>query len=254
MASAVFFLKAFPGQSIKNLPWPGDVRLIGIDPPAGMLCGGADRLCSSAYSRMAQWLEDSDGRILPNFLAHYARGIDLERVAFVGFSAAHGFLNPLGRHPEDRAGISAIVLMDATFGGGKTGYAEFGKNAVNGDLMLATATSNTGGDDAWQAVVDRIVSETGEEPEQTEARTPMPEPSGGVWQIGKSLYWYRFVDERGGTEMPHYRMGEILPKFLEATLIPYWKGELGGFRWGLAAGLAIAAAGGYTAWRIARGA
>lgn len=252
MSDVVFFFKSSPTKAVQALDWPGDVKLIGVDPPSGMMCGGTDPRCSSAYSRMASGLTDSDGRILPNFLAHYAKGVNVDRVAFVGFSAAHGILNPLGKHPADVADTSAVLLLDATFGGGKTGYVEFGNAAVDGDLLLATTTSNTGGDDAWQPVWQNIIDATGATPKQVDAREPMTEPSGGVWRLGKSLLWYRFVDDRGKTELPHWEMGKILPDFLAATLVPYWQGKLGGFPWGPILGTAIAAGGAYAAWRLAK--
>ncbi len=87
----VFFLKAPVHSAYKDYAWPGDVKLIGLEPPKGV-CGGADWRCSSAYGALWQQLKGSDGRVMPNLLARYARGIDVGRVAFVGFSAAHGFL------------------------------------------------------------------------------------------------------------------------------------------------------------------
>jgi len=245
----LFMLKDFPPKSLYSLDWPDDVKLIGVDPPDSLKCGGVDALCSTAYTNTYNWLKDSDGRVLPNFLRHYAPGITPGRIAFLGFSAAHGFLDPLATNQADREMISAYLLMDATFGGGKHGYQAFLEDAAAGDRMLVTTTSNTGGDDGWQTVVKA----TGITPEPIDGRDPMPVPSGGVFQLGKLGFWYRFVDAKGGTELPHWKMAAVREPMIEAYLIPYWQGKLGGFPWLMAgAAAALAAAGGYAAYRILR--
>jgi hypothetical protein len=200
---------------------------------------------------MWSWLRDSEGRVMPKLLAKYAPGIQVDRVAFVGFSAAHGLLNPLAKNPADRERISAYLLLDATFGGGKSGYVEFGKDAVAGRRLLVTTTSNTGGDDAWKAVWDDIVDATGEAADVIGVSSPMPEPSGGVHRLGEDLIWYRFVNAKGGTELPHWEMGKVTTPLLAAHLVPYWSGRSPG--WGAVAGVALAVAGAFVAYRIATG-
>jgi hypothetical protein len=246
----VFFLKSSAPRGGEDLPWPNPTKLIAVDPPAALMCGGTDPRCSSAYSRLYSSLRDSDGRVLPNFLARYAKGIDVGRVAFVGFSAAHGFLNPLARNAADRSAISAYLLLDATFGGGKDGYLSFARDAANGQRLLVTTTSHTGGDDAWRIVWDQAIAMTGYVPERTVAKPPMPEPSGGVYQLGSELYYYRYVDAQGGSELPHWEMHKVLLPVLQAHLLSYWSGWR--VPWQVIAGLALAGAGAYAAYRIWR--
>jgi hypothetical protein len=246
MSDVVFFLKSMVPKDARGLDWPGDTKLIAVDPPTQLMCGGTDPRCSTAYSNLWSWLRDGQGRVMPNFLKKYAPGISVDRVAFVGFSAAHGFLNPLAHNPDDRARISAYLLLDATFGGGKTGYVEFGKDAVSGERLLVTTTSNTGGDESWQLVWNEVAK--GETPDAISARAPMPQPSGGVRQLGNDLYWYRFVNANGGTELPHWEMHKVTTALIAAHLVPYWSGTR--INWPMIAGTLIAVGGGLVAWRI----
>jgi hypothetical protein len=218
----VFFLKSTPQRASLGK----DVKLVGLDPVSmGFACGGEDKYCSTAYSQMWSALGGKAG-VMPTLRKKY--GID-GRVAFVSFSAGHGFMNPLLNVDSDRADVSAVLLVDSTFGGGKTGYVKAAIDASFGKLLLATATSNTGGDKDWRKYVwDPAIEATGKTPQKVPARAPMPEPSGGVMQLGDLCVYYRFVDEKGGTEMPHWQMGKIQNKFVDATLAPYWAGALGG--------------------------
>jgi hypothetical protein len=203
-----------------------DVKLIGLDPVAmGFACGGDDKYCSTAYSQMWQALGGKAG-VMPTLRKKY--GID-GRVAFVSFSAGHGFLNPLLANDSDRADISAVLLLDSTFGGGKTGYVKAAVEAAFGRMLLATTTSNTGGDQAWVEYVWKpAIQATGMTPRDTAADPPMPTPSGGVHRLGDFLIYYRFVDAKGGSELPHTSMGKVMNKFIQATLLPYWSGSLAG--------------------------
>lgn len=208
----VFFLKAMPSKL------PAGVKGIALDPPAlGFSCGGVDPRCSTAYSQMWQHFGGSSG-VVKNLRKLY--GID-GRVAFVGFSAAHGFLNPLLNNDADRGDTSAVFLMDATFGGGKDGYVKAAKDASAGRLLLVTTTSNTGGDASWRQFVWDVAKPLAS---AVAAVPPMPAPSGGVKRAGK-LWYYRYVDAKGGTELPHWEMGKILPNVVQAHLIPYWGGS-----------------------------
>jgi len=236
----VFFLKAMATNAVRALPWPSGTSFVELDPgPLG--CTGEDRLCSSAYTRLWQSFQDSNGEAMPGLIRRYGGGDPSPRVAFVGFSAAHGFLNPIATNDADRSKIDAFILMDATFGGGKNGYAKFGAEAARGERLLATTTSNTGGDDGWQMVWQNVLAQTGKSPSRVSARPPMPEPSGGTYRLGSSLYWLRFVNAQGGTELAHWNMGNVLSPMLEAYLIPYWKGQLS-FPW-MHAALGAAAVG-----------
>lgn len=243
----VFFLKAVPTGNDRAVAWPRPTKLIAIDPGV-YRCGGTDPLCSSAYTRLWSALRDpATGRVLPNLLRKYASGIDVERIAFMGFSAAHGLLDPLAENAEDRARISAYLLLDATFGGSKDGYKAFAREAAAGDRLLFTATSNTGGDESWRLVWDSALQ--GRRPARVRAAPPLPEPSGGAWRVG-DLYYYRYVDAAGGSELPHWRMGEIQNAVLSGMLAPYWRGSWETWAWGAAG--AAAFLGGWWGYRRLR--
>lgn len=258
MADVVFFFKTFPDAATKALPWPRPVHLVAVDPPAGCKCGGADALCSTAYSCLWQSVRGGDGRALPGLLARYAKGVQVERVAVVGFSAAHGILNPLLNNDADRAGISAAILVDACFGGGKTGFQKALKDGAAGRRLFATMTSHDGG--PWSASDDlhsgslcfqnNVLGPTGLAPKAVQVRAPMPQPSGGAYRIGSQAYWLKFADAGGKTELPHYKIRVAdQNKFLAAYLIPYWRGELSTSPWFWALGGAALAGGAYWAWQ-----
>lgn len=251
MTDVVFFLKTMVRDSDRALAWPRDTRLIAIDPPASCMCGGIDPRCSSAYSCLWQSLRDPKTKqVMPNLLAKYAKGLSVDRVAFVSFSAPHGMVNPLANNDADRARISAYVLLDSTFGGGKTGYQKFALDAAAGKRLLVTTTSNTGGDESWRDFVWKpVVAASGKTPKQVEARAPMPEPSGGAWQLGSLLYYLRYVNAKNGTELPHTSMGKVQTAILDAYLVPYWSGRLG-FPWSWLLGGAAAVGG--AAWLYSR--
>lgn len=231
----VFFLKAMPSKL------PSGMKGIALDPPAlGISCSGVDPRCSTAYSQMWQHFGGSSG-VVKNLRKLY--GID-GRVAFVGFSAAHGFLNPLLNNDQDRADTSAVILMDATFGGGKDGYVKAAKDAMVNKLLLVTTTSNTGGDASWKQFVWDLAKPLAV---ATTAVPPMPVPSGGVKKAGQ-LWYYRYVDAKGGTELPHWEMGKILPNVVQAHLIPYWSGGVPSARKSLIPAL-LTLGGLYLSWR-----
>lgn len=241
----IFFLKDMPRQSILDMPWRSPVKLIGVEPPRGV-CGGSDPRCSSAYSALWQQLRGPDGRAMPGFLNRYARGVDVGRVAFVGFSAAHGFLNPLANNDADRSMVDAYVLMDASFGGGKTGYEKFLADAAAGQRMLATVTSNTGGDESWRAVWEALAPYNAVS--QISPRN-MPAPDGGAWRMGAAAYYLRYVNPSNQqSSLRHWEMGPYTPVMVGDYLLPWWN-SLGALELG---GLMLAAAGVYVAWETMR--
>jgi hypothetical protein len=191
---------------------------------------------------------------MPTLLAKYAP--DATRVAFVGFSAAHGFLNPLLNNDSDRAMIDAVILMDASFGGGKGGYVKAVKDAALGKMLLASPTAFTGGDDSWQAVWHQAQQELGMQDEPYAARPPMPEPSGGAYRLGELAFYLRYVNPQNPQtgELPHWEMGKATPWMLQAYLIPYWRGELakGAIPWSTLGGIALAVGGAVAAYYIVR--
>lgn len=230
MTDALFLLKT---GAPANLP-PGTKAIV-LDPVQyGFACDGADKYCSTAYSKL--WQHFGPGAVAKLRAQH---GID-GRVAFLGFSAAHGFLNPLLNSDVDRAGIAQVFLLDATFGGGKDGYVKAAKDAAAGKMGLVTVTSDKGtsdalnnGDYAWRKFVL--------EPSHLALAVaspvpPMPKPAGGVTRAGE-LWYYRYND----SQVHHWDMGKLLSPVVQAHL---WKS--GGKKqtpWGLVLGLLGVAAG-----------
>jgi hypothetical protein len=221
MSDAVFFLKATPTK-VEGLP--PDTKVIGLDPVAmGLGCGGEDPYCSTAYANMWGALGGKGG-VMPTLRKKY--GVT-GRVAFVSFSAGHGFMNPLLSNDADRNDVSAVLLLDSTFGGGKTGYVKAAIDAAYGKRLLATATSDKqskdplqNGDYAWR---EYVLKPADLNPPASTPRPPMPTPAEGVFQQGALIY-YRFSH----AQLPHTSMGKIQKQFMQATLVPYWQGAIGG--------------------------
>ncbi len=237
----VFFLKAGVPSGL-----PPSVKGVELDPTSyGFACEGSDKLCSTAYSQLWQHLGGSAGGVVAKLKKKY--GID-GRVAFVSFSAGHGFMAPLLNNDRDRADTSAVILLDSTFGGGKDGYVKAARAAAEGRMLLVTTTSNTGGDKDWKSYVWDPVVQSGVHPEVASAVPPMPQPSGGVYRAG-DLWYYKFVDAKGNTELPHWEMSKVLNAVLVAHLFAYWGGEKprDWLWWGL--GLGAAALGGLWLWK-----
>jgi len=260
MTDLVFYIKGSKQADMDRIAWPSATKVIPVyegDP-------------STLYSALASNLRDTNGRILPNFLSRYARGITPGRIAFAGFSAAHGFLNPLLAQAEDRAAISAVLLMDATFDGfgakhGKSGYVAFGKEAAAGRKLLFTSTANTAtwdpvnhrathltGSESFRLVWDDVAAATGKSASEADVRPPLPAPVGGAYRMG-NLFWYRYVNPDSTSQIDHVHQEGLAGEAMAAYLAPYWAGQLGGFPWGLAAVLgAVATATGWTLGRRRR--
>lgn len=264
MTDVVFFLKAMPTNAMRALPWPTDTQLIGLNPNV------SGEPNSAHYAQLAASLKDSSGRILPNLLAKYAKGIDVGRVAFVGFSAAHGFLDPYARNDADREATSAYLLFDATFDGfgakhGKPGYVAFARDAAEGKRLLVTTTANSAtwdpvakkathltGNESWQLVWNDLLAEGFSESEANPAGE-MPDPAGGVHRMN-DLWWYEYVKADGSSEVAHTNMGKLIAPMLEAHLIPFWKGGGSGKALVLGGAAALAFYFAYRWWRARSGA
>lgn len=214
MSDAIFFLKSGVPKGL-----PPSIKGIALDPVAmGFGCGGADPYCSTAYASMWAALGGPAGQVIPTLRKKY--GID-GRVAFVSFSAGHGLANSLlVRETPD-----AVILLDSTFGGGKSGYVKAAQSAANGGPLLVSVTSDKGttdalsnGDYAWRHFV---LEPAGLSLSPGDARPPMPAPSGGVQAFG-NLYYYRYSH----AQVPHTSMGKLLSPVIQAYLLPYWAGTL----------------------------
>lgn len=213
MSDVVFFMKAMPPK----VAWPEGTKAIVLDPPEK--CGGSDPLCSTAYSKLYASLKGADGRALPNLLKKYK--VEGYRPSFVSFSAGHGFMNPFLNNAQDRSETHSVILMDSTFGGGKTGYVAAAKDAAVGKLLLVAVTSDKGSSDALQNG-DYAFREFVLKPadlldmSQTTPVPPMPKPSEGVFKRG-NLWYYRYSD----AEAHHWELGKLVRPVVEAHLLPY---------------------------------
>lgn len=208
----IFYLKSSPPKGV--LP---NAKHIALDPVAmGFGCGGADAYCSTAYSSMYSALGGA-GNVLPTLRKKY--GID-GRIAIVSFSAGHGMMNALLQHESP----DAVLLLDSTFGGGKTGYIKAAEKAASGGPLLATVTSDKGttdalnnGDYAWRKFVLEPAGLT-----LSSASSQPPMPAGATVTRKGNLWYYKYPDAK----LHHWDMGKVLKPFLEATLVPYWAGSL----------------------------
>lgn len=216
----VFFLKA-PTYGAA-LQWPEATTRVVLEPRKGASVSG-DWRTSTAYNQLAAELTQAgDGSAVAYLRRKY--GVD-GRIAFMSFSAGFGFLDKILQNPVDREQVSAALLLDSSFGGGKSGYIAFGQEAARGERLLVSSTANTGGDASWQPVWQQI-AQGGFEEELTPPRAGMPDPSGGVHQLGKLAFWYRFVDGAGQSELPHWEQHKLAEPVLASYLVPYWRGEL----------------------------
>lgn len=208
----LFFLKSSVPKGL-----PSNIKGIQLDPVAlGFACGGSDKYCSTAYSQMWQ---------------HYGSVAALRskynidgQVAFVSFSAGHGFMAPLLNSDKDRSDVAAVVLLDSTFGYGPPGYIKAAHDAVAKKMLLVSVTSDKGttdagnnGDYAWRQLV---LKPSGLSLDSTSPKSPMPTPKEGVTRSG-DLWYYRYTD----AQLHHWDMHKILPNVLDAHLLPYLRGE-----------------------------
>lgn len=247
MTDGCFFLKSVPPKGV----FPEGVKLVALDPVAmGFGCGGPDAYCSTAYAEMWGALGGKAG-VVPTLRKKY--GVD-GRVAFVSFSAGHGFLNPLLETESDHMQVGAVLLLDSTFGGGKAGYVTAAKHAASGGMLLAAATSDKGtkdpltnGDYAWRKFV---LEPAGLSPPAISNIPPMPAPDLGVFRQG-GLIWFRYSH----AELPHTSMHKVLTPLIKATLLPYWAGSLstgkGAPGWlKTLVTVAVLGLGGWATWRV----
>lgn len=225
MTDVVFFAgPVIVTEQFRQIDWMGrDVRIVPIV--------GAG---SSYFSNLAEQLRGRDGRILPELVRRYAKGVDIDKIAFAAYSAGHGLLNKLADNDEDRRSISAMVLSDATFNAfnspAKRGYVKFGVDAAGGDRLFVSTTANTSdgshmtGRDSFQLVWDAVAQETGKRSKDVGPRRPAPEASGGWHKIGSLCYWGNYFQTRN--DFSHQAHHDIAPLIWQAYLAPYLAGRL----------------------------
>ena len=74
-------------------------------------------------------------------------------------------------------------------------------------------------------------------------------------RLGRLAYYLRYVDAQEQTNMPHWEMWKLTEPLMAASLVPYWRGELGGWpSWvGPVVGGALALGGAAVAAKLWRG-
>jgi len=209
---------------------------------------------STHFVNLAMNSRDADGRMLPSLLRRYAKGIEPEKVALAAYSAGWGLLDQVTRNDEDRARISALMLSDACFGGGKSGYKKFAPEAALGDKLMVVSTAHTtpgtypSGRESWSMVWDYVQETTGKRPHEVTPREPAPKASGGWWNMG-DLYWGDYTvpgsPRNQGNDYTHEGHHYLAPELWQAYLAPYLAGM--GIPWlhvglGVATGVAVGAA------------
>lgn len=193
--------------------------------------------------------------MLPSILRRYARNVDrIDKVALAAYSAGWGMLDIVTRNDADRARISALMLSDACFGGGKKGYQKFAPEAARGDKLMVVSTAHTtpgsypSGRESWSMVWDHTQEVTGKRPRRVSPKSPAPPASGGWWSMG-DLYWGDYTQpgskRNQGNDLTHEEHHYLAPELWQAYLAPYLAGM--GVPWfevglGVAAGVAAGAA------------
>lgn len=192
--------------------------------------------------------------MLPALLRKYARGLQPEKVALAAYSAGWGALDIITRNEQDRARISALMLSDACFGGGKKGYKKFASEAARGDKLMVVSTAHTtpgtypSGRESWSMVWEHVQETTGKRPHEVSPKPPAPKASGGWWNMG-NLYWGDYTSpgsaRNTGNDFTHEQHHYLAPELWQAYLAPYLAGK--GIPWwhvglGLATGVAAGAA------------
>lgn len=216
---AIFFLKEYAKGS--DLPWLRPTKLIALDPGI-YRSTGTDPLTSTAYNQLYNSLKDANGEVIPNLLRK--NGIAPGgRVAFVGFSAALGFLSPMLANDADRARIDSVLLMDACFGGSKPGYQAALRDASEGRMLLVSSTALSEGpllQAGGACFRESVLKPTGLPTEPTTVLPPAPEPAGGADRIGLLGFWNR------NEQLVHQKIPTLTLPVMQAYLLPRFRGEL----------------------------
>lgn len=164
--------------------------------------------CADAYASFA-----GSGAAWPSLSLKAGIAPDaLGSLGIGGFSAFHGFANPMFKNPEDRDRVCYAHLADACFSGAgsttpKIGYYQFGLEAALGQKLLV-ATSNgpwaedihychedtcyslTSGSKCVQAVWEAVQAETGLDVRAPVLPPGIPQPN-RAFQMG-SFIWLHY--------------------------------------------------------------
>lgn len=221
---------------------------------------------SSHFSALADRLRAPDGRILPTLIERYVRPKvpgPIDRLALCSYSAGYGLLNKVFRVDADRAVVDACVLSDSAFSSKLDGMSRMAADAMSGHKLMVIANTDNQANPALGLrytsgqAVRKIIAEgqelSGRRLGATEAREPMPLPSGGAYRAGR-FYWYDYVAPGSppnvGNDFSHGQHHDLAADEWQAYLAPYFAGRLGGLPWWGYAALGAGAVGGYLAWRV----
>jgi hypothetical protein len=241
-------------DEFRSIDWYGrDVRIVTI--------AGAG---SGYFAGLGNQFKDAEGRILPALLRRYTpRDVkQLDKVVMGAYSAGWGLLNAVARVDADRERLSAMMLSDACFGGGKSGYEKFAADAAAGKRLMVSTTAHTtpgtypSGRESWEMVWNATIEATGKRPRNVTPPAPVPPASGGWRRLGSSLYWGDYTvpgsPRNQGNDFTHEQHHYMAPEVWQAYLAPYLAGR-GQIPWlPLAAGAAVGAAAGYAAYTLTR--
>lgn len=220
--------------AFKQIPWKRPTVIIPI-PGAG----------SSSFSRLADQLRGSDGRILPNLIERYVRPKVpvIDKLALCSYSAGYGLLNKVFRVDADRAEVDACVLSDSAFSSKLDGMSKMAADAMTGRKLMVIANTDNMANIALGirytsgAAVRKIIGEaqamSGKTIGTGKPREPMPAPSGGVYRAGR-FYWYDYVEPGSapnvGNDFSHGQHHDLAVDEWTAYLSPWFAGQLG-FPW-----------------------
>jgi hypothetical protein len=239
------------GPEFRSINWLGrDVRIVPIEGHG-----------STHFVTLALQHKDAQGRILPGLLRRYTpRDIaHVDKVALAAYSAGWGLLDQVGRSPEDRERLSAMILSDACFGGGKRGYEAFAPLAAAGDKLMVATTAHTtpgsypSGRESWEMVWQAAEEATGKRTRLVSPKQPVPPASGGWKQLGSRLLWGDYTEpgskRNQGNDLSHADHHWLAPEVWQAYLAPWLAGRT--VPWfEVGAGLAVGAAAGVGGWLL----
>jgi hypothetical protein len=137
----VFWCGPVTAKNLERVPWARPTRVVVV----GKGAGGS--VSSSAFGELAAELGP---RPLDALAKRNGFSLDsVDKVSLLGFSAAHGLMNPILAVPEHRERISAVGAFDAYYtsqnGPPKPGYLAMAERACAGHSLMVVTTSDTAG-------------------------------------------------------------------------------------------------------------
>jgi hypothetical protein len=242
--------------NLKGIDWPDgvDVAVVGKGQN-----GGID---SASFGLLAEKYRDASGRILPGLMQKVGYLIsDYERVAIMGYSAAHGLMAQVLRDDADGPYVAAAVSIDACFSSAtsipKQGYVDFAARAARSEslFVLAGTAGDANGVTGWRCASVNAEKGAGAAgiplgPANVRAPVPVPKSAEGAGSL-------LALDYSG-----IFSHAQVVPKLtapiVNAYLLPYLAGAgpaPGSTSWSAGKTIAVVgagtalAAGALYAWR-----